>query len=205
MENSWAAKQGTGAAEMIACWHLARPKIGAGEPWGAARPQHSEQKLKLQPLPGVGHGEVALLWDLGQATLRIPDRCGARGHWILGPLHIELNKGYTQTVVPTWQLRPEALSDAPFEGAVRDRLMQYFDINWGTSTTRGCDCEAKKVVIRGLCMQTTYSVRHQCEKDVLDHIVKLRDQEKCLPTQPHRMEESRQTRWSLLDDWRRLE
>ncbi|KAJ1173427.1 hypothetical protein NDU88_005262 [Pleurodeles waltl] len=58
-----------------------------------------------------------------------------------------------------------------------------------------------KVVIRGLCMQTTYGVWHQLEQDVLDHEAKLRDSEKCLPTQPQRMEEWRQTRQLLLDDW----
>ncbi|KAJ1162776.1 hypothetical protein NDU88_003241 [Pleurodeles waltl] len=104
-----------------------------------------------------------------------------------------------------WQLRPEAMSDTPFEGAVRDGLMQYFDAIWGTSTTRGRDWEVMKVVLRDLCMQTTYGVRRQLEKDVLDHKAKLRDLEKCLPMQPQSLGEWRQTRWLLLDDWRRLE
>ncbi|KAJ1195236.1 hypothetical protein NDU88_004517 [Pleurodeles waltl] len=68
--------------------------------------------------------------------------------------------------------------DAPFREAVQDGLTQYFDANWGTSTTRRCDCEAMKVVIRGLCMQTTYGVRRQLEKDVLDHKAKLSDLDK---------------------------
>ncbi|KAJ1127407.1 hypothetical protein NDU88_005809 [Pleurodeles waltl] len=62
--------------------------------------------------------------------------------------------------------------------------------------TRGCDWVAIKVVIRGLCMQTIYSVRRQLEKDVLDHEAKLRVLEKCLPTQPQRMEERRQAQRS---------
>ncbi|KAJ1155991.1 hypothetical protein NDU88_008716 [Pleurodeles waltl] len=92
--------------------------------------------------------------------------------------------------------------DALFEGAVWDRLTQYFDANWGTSTTRGFDWEVMKVVTRGLCMQTTYGVRCQLEKDVLDHEAKLGDLKKCLPTQLQRMEEWRQAQRSLLDDWR---
>ncbi|KAJ1157029.1 hypothetical protein NDU88_009744 [Pleurodeles waltl] len=101
----------------------------------------------------------------------------------------KLNKGFKRLVIPTWRLRLEDLTHAPFEKAVRDELTQYFEANWGTSTTRGYDWEAMKVVIRGLCMQTTYGVRHQLEKDVLDYKAKLRDLEKCIPTQPQRKEE----------------
>ncbi|KAJ1210338.1 hypothetical protein NDU88_005704 [Pleurodeles waltl] len=104
-----------------------------------------------------------------------------------------------------WPLRPEALTDALTGKAVRDRLAQYFESNWGTSTTRRCVWEAMKVVIRCLCVQTTYGVRRQLEKDVLDHEAMLQDLEKCLLTQPQRMEECRQARRVLLEDLRRLE
>ncbi|KAJ1216809.1 hypothetical protein NDU88_004408 [Pleurodeles waltl] len=65
--------------------------------------------------------------------------------------------------------------DAPLEEAVRDGLTQYFDANWEMSMISSCDWEAMKVVIRGLCMQTTYGVRHQLKKDVLDHEAKLQE------------------------------
>ncbi|KAJ1209692.1 hypothetical protein NDU88_005065 [Pleurodeles waltl] len=61
-------------------------------------------------------------------------------------LLVKLNKSYTPPVVLMCWLRLEALSEAPFAGAVRDGLTQFFDINWGTSTTRRCDEEAIKVV-----------------------------------------------------------
>ncbi|KAJ1139655.1 hypothetical protein NDU88_006022 [Pleurodeles waltl] len=121
------------------------------------------------------------------------------------PLQIHLKKGYKRPTVPTWRLQPEALTDAPFVNAVRDGLVQYFEANWGTSTTRGCDWEAMKVVIRGICMQTTNGVRHQLEKDVLDIEARLRDLEKCLPTQPQKMEDWRQASRVPPGDWRCLE
>ncbi|KAJ1125450.1 hypothetical protein NDU88_003882 [Pleurodeles waltl] len=98
-------------------------------------------------------------------------------------------------------LRPEALTDTLFDKAVRDGQVQYIKANWETSTTSRCDCEAMKVVIRGLCVQTTYGVRRHLEKDVLDHEAMLRDLEKCLLTQPQRKEEWRQARQVLLEDW----
>ncbi|KAJ1092957.1 hypothetical protein NDU88_006067 [Pleurodeles waltl] len=45
------------------------------------------------------------------------------------PLLVKFKKGYTRPAVLTWHLLLEALSDAPFEGAVWDGLMQYFDAN----------------------------------------------------------------------------
>ncbi|KAJ1092976.1 hypothetical protein NDU88_006086 [Pleurodeles waltl] len=99
--------------------------------------------------------------------------------------------GYKRPALLTWRLRPETLMDAPFTKAVRDELAQYFEVNWGTSTTRDCDWEAMKVVIRGLCVQATYGVRCQLEKDILDHEARLRDLEKCLLMQLQKMEEWR--------------
>ncbi|KAJ1165502.1 hypothetical protein NDU88_005929 [Pleurodeles waltl] len=62
-----------------------------------------------------------------------------------------------------------------------------------------------KVVIRGLCVQTTYGVKRQLEKDVLDHEARLQDLEKCILMQLQRMEAWQQARRVLLEDWRRLE
>ncbi|KAJ1089530.1 hypothetical protein NDU88_002681 [Pleurodeles waltl] len=99
-----------------------------------------------------------------------------------------------------WRLRPEALMDAPFDTAVRD-----FEVNWGTSTTNGCDWEAMKVVIRESLRADYPWCRRQPKKDVPDHESMLRDLEKCLLMQPQRMEEWQQARRLLLEDWRRLE
>ncbi|KAJ1164965.1 hypothetical protein NDU88_005395 [Pleurodeles waltl] len=94
--------------------------------------------------------------------------------------------------------------DAPFAKTVRDGLTQYFKANWGTSTTKGCDWEAMKFEIRGLCVQTTYGVKCQLKKDVLNHEARLSDLEKCLLKQPQKMEDWQQARRVLLEDWRRL-
>ncbi|KAJ1213549.1 hypothetical protein NDU88_001183 [Pleurodeles waltl] len=119
-----------------------------------------------------------------------------------GTLAAEGDELYGQNTHGEQQRHPDsdtnALKDAPFEKAVWDGLTQYFNTNWGTSTTGACDWEVMKVVIMGLCMQTTDDVRCQLEKDILDHEAKLRDLKKCLPTQPQRMEEYPQARRLIL-------
>ncbi|KAJ1143312.1 hypothetical protein NDU88_009622 [Pleurodeles waltl] len=136
--------------------------------WGRRAEKHTQKPLQngTSALAPVGRINVLPDGTLADNGDKLYDH---------SPLLVKLNKGYKRSGVTTWWLRLEALKDAPFEEVIRDALTQHLDANWGPSTTRGCDWEAMKVVIRGLCMQTTYSVGRQLEKDVRDHKAKLRD------------------------------
>ncbi|KAJ1165425.1 hypothetical protein NDU88_005853 [Pleurodeles waltl] len=62
-----------------------------------------------------------------------------------------------------------------------------------------------RVVLRGVCLKTTYGVRKQYEGDLSHQEAKPSALEKVLPTQPQKLGDWQQACRYLLNDWRRLE
>ncbi|KAJ1097139.1 hypothetical protein NDU88_002266 [Pleurodeles waltl] len=117
----------------------------------------------------------------------------------------KLGKGYKRPVIPSWRLRPEALTDPLFETMVRDSLTHKCDENWGMLGSRACDWEAIKVVLRGICPKTTYGVKRQLEDDLSHQETKSSALEQNLPTQPQKIKDWQKARRASLEDWSRLE
>ncbi|KAJ1155004.1 hypothetical protein NDU88_007741 [Pleurodeles waltl] len=67
------------------------------------------------------------------------------------------------------------------------------------------DWEAKKSVVRGVCLKTKYGVHQQLERDIQILKRDLGDIKKDIPSMPERLEEWYNARRSLLDNYCRLE
>ena len=72
--------------------------------------------------------------------------------------------GRTPSPIPQWRLQPSALTDPIFSEAVVTHIVEYFNINEGTSSGAINEWEAFKVVLRGFCMGKAVGIKKELEK-----------------------------------------
>ncbi|KAJ1157953.1 hypothetical protein NDU88_010649 [Pleurodeles waltl] len=79
------------------------------------------------------------------------------------PLVLECDTNASRPAIPLWRLRPETLGPE-YRVDVLAALQGYIGENCNTARTRGMECEAIKIVVRGVSIGKVYGIRRKLEE-----------------------------------------
>ena len=92
------------------------------------------------------------------------------------PLKIRYNSNGAQSSASQWRFQPVMLEDQAFREDLAAHILEYFELNDKSTSSRIMEWEAFKVVLRGFCMSKTVGLRRELDAQLLsmeDRIRKL--------------------------------
>ena len=113
------------------------------------------------------------------------------------PLKITMQWGRVRPPIPMWRLRPEALNEPPFKVAIGEQVVNYFELNGGSTEFRRTEWDAMKVVLRGHCMKTVWGVKTTLLGEMAELEARLRIVEVQASSHPERWVEHGQIQKEL--------
>ncbi|KAJ1217657.1 hypothetical protein NDU88_005250 [Pleurodeles waltl] len=133
--------------------------------WRLGHPKQRE--YSFYSAPHNTHTRIDIIWgtrDIG--SLVSESEYLAKTLSDHAPLRVTLNWGRLRQAVPTWRFQAEALQDQAFAELLKESISQYWDINAMSATTRATEWDAHKVVVRGVCISSTWRVRRSLQAEI---------------------------------------